>query len=222
LSYRSFDTWRTESIAEVLAGRPLRLAPGPLMMLTIAPAESMDPDFEIDANTLRERIATELNPVGGQGSWSWFPDEHSIVAAAVPSRDHEAMNYKRLFRNGVVQSVDAMLSGDIGPIATEAINELTRMAPAPRKLGFSGECFVSLDLLRSKGARVDPRGVLAHDPWVRPKPVASETVSPRSVFVPILNPNDSAKVLKHMLDKIWQASGYESCFYLTNDGQLRK
>jgi hypothetical protein len=215
-----FQALRSRLIETVLTDAPVKLVPdGPVMVLHLVPAASLDGAVRVDLHSdPQKKLLTELSPYGAN-SWSWFHDAESIATAGVAAdADKPTWSFTRLFETGAFQVVIAVGS-PLNPIFGAATKCLAKVIPALEKIGLYGRSFVSLDVLRAKGATIE-KDKFMFPPDNKGRPIAQDALSPPAQVADAPRPEDAPRLLKPMFDKIWRAAGYERCWWYDEQGNL--
>jgi hypothetical protein len=189
-----------------------------LVCVHCVPEAGISGDVRIDLANIDQR-KTHAAPIGSTGYNSHFNEDGLLRE----NRNGDALDgYLQLFRNGVVESVDAHMMVGRGRengipstfLAMSLSQFLTQTVAMWRALDIEGPACVLITLAGLKGVpfMLPANGGYYTRPFVRDPFYLPE------VMIDDLE-TDPRPQLRHALDVLWQAAGESACPYFGADGQ---
>jgi hypothetical protein len=214
---QKIERFREERLAKIRRGDlPEPLDDTAVLVFHLIPAVSFGRATEIDVFHLPDEVYELMRPINTKGD-GWGP-LYSLegFAKSTHTRDRKVMSYSLLFRNGIVEGVDAYSFAPGGPsnvrmlrpkiYESELRHAIARFGEIYEALNIPGPYFVSLALIGVKGLCFFP------DPqfdWSGLRQIASDDVvlAIRSFQAWKGDPDE---ILKPLFDQIWNACGLPS------------
>jgi schlafen family protein len=216
-------SFRSERLARLVADEgPVALLPNPKTVLHIIPLSASDPAITFDVMRLGGGAHSYFRPLYGT-AWNWRINFDGVLAYAGDEEGGDARSYTQVFRNGILEGVEAVLprrtclgeKHKIPSLAFEKtlIEGLDLYAQLSGELGIAGPFAIALSLLDVRGLQmaVDARYFESGQTIDRDNLLTGETV------VDDLPPPDQA--LKPHFDAVWNAAGWSGSLNYDDDGR---
>jgi hypothetical protein len=217
--------FRAERLAGIIANVvPVAMDPGPKFVLHLLPFDAFSSEPQYD---LRQQFPiNEFRPLSG-GSWGdRLTLEGKLVSSTQGTRSPGS--YMHLYRNGIIEIVDALLLSHVLPDTTQRyipsigferliITGVERGSRLLQQVGANGPIAVAVTLTNTKGM------VLGIDNWryeTQQSPVLNEhLVLPEAILPDLATP--IIPVMKPVLDLVWNACGMPASLYFDAEGNWR-
>jgi hypothetical protein len=208
---RSFRLTRLSMIGAGEA--PLQTTDKPTFVLHLVPLNAFDPSTQIDLRAAENNVNL-ISPVYiGTGETRYNADG---FLAYRPMYEGEVIAYTQVFRNGIIESADALIFSDEEKLIPsldfekDLFEALRRYFIFLNMAGISSSLVIMISMLGVRGLTM---GVQTIGARMRERKV----IDRNDLFIPeglIENLNvDITEALKPILDAIWNAAGYRGSIY---------
>jgi len=208
--------FRLERLARVVSGEtPAPLKEGAKIVLHVIPLSAFEPGTKFDLKSLGSD-AVRVEPMYTT-SWSHRFNFDGVLGYCSDS-------YLQVFRNGIIEAVDALLLDDergertIPSIAyeKELLEALPRFLSIQKELGVDPPLFIMLTLLGVKGyaMAVDPINSLGHDIH----PIDRDTLLVPEVMIERFG-TSPAELMRPIFDAVWNATGFSRSMNYDESGK---
>lgn len=222
--------FRAERLSDIMSGEtPVPLVDSPKIVLQIVPIESFEArDFDLKIITSDEQTQN-LPFISDAFGYSRFHNFDGYIQYARDSNHSDAYTYTQLFRNGIIEAVDASLilkpSKGYGgspyiPATYEShlIKVLTTYLATQQKLGVKPPILIMLSILGVKGHFV------LFDQLQRSF-VEGHLISKKDLLLPEIQvdtfDSNPAEILKPIFDMVANAGGWEKSPNYDEDGKRK-
>ena len=216
--------FRADRLSQIISRQtPVQLSQGAAIVLHIIPFNSFDPGARIDVAPLARNPTLILPMSTGLGGWNHRYNLDGILSWQTSPESTSAETYLQVFRNGIIEAVDAHMIGDrdgerLIPsrgYESELIEALPRLLDLQRGIGVEPPLFVMLSLLGVAGytMAVNPTVRLAH----RNYPIDREQLILPEMMVDSYGHNPS-EILRPAFDAIWNAAGFARSLNYSDEG----
>lgn len=228
---KAFEAWREKRTRDFGRTVPVPLATGPIAIVHLAAAASLDESVELDLSQSSQTILDEMLPLGAASASaaSWAYREDSIALSADRPANAPVYGYTQLFSNGIIEYAAVVPREEdsrpnLSMLTSLAVLGLARISPAPGKLGLSGPFFIGLDLI-GIGGRVVPKN--SSDAFDRAFNRGRNIFRTSTMSLPlastyVLDPDDADVHLREALHSVWRAAKHPSCPHYGKDGRRRR
>ena len=205
--------FRLERLARVVSGEtPAPLKEGAKIVLHVIPLSAFEPGTKFDLKSLGSH-AIRVEPMNTT-SWSHRFNFDGVLGYCPHS-------YLQVFRNGIIEAVDALLLDDrrgqrtIPSIAyeEELLEALPRFLSIQKELGVDPPLFIMLTLLGVKGYAMTV-GFLGHDIH----PIDRDTLMVPEVMIDRFD-TSPAELMKPIFDAVWNATGFSRSMNYDENGK---
>lgn len=216
--------FRSDRIAKIIADEtPVPLLPNPKIVLHLIPLTSFTYNNVVNLSPIKQKISS-LRPISGN-QWHNKYNFDGLVAYNQVYDKQIGLSYTQVFRNGVVEAVDAHLlklrdnEQIIFSIAYEEalIKALEGYLRLQRNFDLNPPVFVMLSLLNVKGYKMDMK-TLPYE--------TGHLIDRAHLLIPEATVEDyDAKVsdiLHPIFDVIWQACGWERSLHYDEKGNWNR
>jgi hypothetical protein len=211
--------FRAERIGRLVAGeRPIHLISGQLVCVHLVPHVAFAGAFDIDVRGAATPPQVEnIQPLYSSGlTWTFNLDRFLSYAM---SAEGGASAYLQLYRNAAVESVNSIMVRQVAgrawmmpslTFALELMELVTRLRRLMRGLAVEPPASILVSLLAVKGLRlgIDSQWNFYHSP----RPFDRDNILFRDLLLTDWEGGSMTKIVKPLLDEVWQAAGLERCF----------
>lgn len=205
--------FRAERLGKIVAGEtPTRLNDNPKIVLHIVPFGAFDPGVKIDLSQIHNLPIAPINSSG----WSDRYNFNGIL------RHYLQNGYVQVFRNGIIEAVDAHVLEEIGgnrtirmsALETELIQKLQMYFSAQKILGVEPPTFIMLSLLNILNYTI-----YAGERYFREgHPIDRDVLVIPELVVESFD-YDPAEIMKPVFDTVWNAAGWEGSINYNKEGR---
>jgi hypothetical protein len=221
---KKIKNFKVERIAGVLSGdTPVKLRDNPKVILHFVPLSSFNRVQCIDLDKVNSDPVKHLSPIYGRAhDWRFNFDGYLTYS----SFDKDFRSYVQLFRNGIIEAVEAGLirSGDNTfriPMTTfekEIIESVERYLSTLMLLEVNPPVFIFLTLLDVKGYTIPHKFQFDDD--------VSHKIDKDILSLPEVSVNnfdiDISKIMRPGFDAIWNACGFRRSMNYDENGKRKE
>jgi len=209
--------FRVERLSKIIAGEtPIALDEPPKIVLHIIPLDAFDPAKKYDLDSLD---SGSLQPIYTSG-WNHRYNFDGVLAYGQFPKSTSAHSYLQIYRNGIIEAVEAFLLRD-GVIPSVAFEEellkaLPRFLAIQKKLGVEPPLFIMLSLLGVSGyiMAVDR----ARFGWRDDYPIDRDALIVPEILIESFE-CDPAEVMRPIFNAIWNAAGWPRSMNYDENGR---
>lgn len=209
--------FRVERLSKIIAREtPIALDEPPKIVLHIIPLDAFDPAKKYDLDSLD---SGSLQPIYTPG-WNHRYNFDGVLAYGQFPKSTSAHSYLQIYRNGIIEAVEAFLLRD-GVIPSVAFEEellkaLPRFLAIQKKLGVEPPLFIMLSLLGVSGY------IMAVDRtrfgWRDDYPINRDALIVPEILIESFE-CDPAEVMRPIFDAIWNAAGWPRSMNYDENGR---
>jgi len=204
--------FRIERLSKIVAGEtPIVMPETAKLALHIVPFVAFDPAVRFDVSALFDDVI-RLGPIHSS-SWNRRHNFDGLLAYEVPREGDFAFTYLQIFRNGMIEAVEAdMLRPRNGrhiipgvAYEEELLTALSRFVDIQKKIGVEPPLFIMLSLIGVSGYTI------ATHPS-DPIPYRTQLIDRDTLIIPeVLLDSfefEPGEVMRPLFDSIWNAAGW--------------
>ena len=217
--------FKADRLGNLIAGTaPVQLEEGPKTVLHLVPISASDPTTGFDVSRIEEGIGRRQHMFVEPGSSRGRYNFDGYLSYTTPPRETTSCAYVQVFRNGSIEAVESWVIGGlkhmegvkyIAIVSYEdhLLKALPMLLEHQRQLGVEPPIILMLSLVGGiKGYAIEPTQGERRMPWYK----AEDQMIDRD---PLLLPEviidsydiEPDKVMRPILDALWNASGYPHC-----------
>jgi len=212
--------FRLERLSKIISGEtPVALDEVPKIILHIIPFGAFDPAAKFDVSSL-VRDTGLLQPMSAP-NWSHRHNFDGLLTYGQYSISPYAYTYLQIFRNGIIEAVNAFLLSDGSSIPSQQyekglLDGLKRFFSIQKKLGVEPPLFIMLTLLGVAGytMAVDRARLIWHSDY----PIDRDSLLIPEVMVENFE-CDPAEVMRPAFDAVWNAAGWPRSMNYDDEGK---
>jgi hypothetical protein len=213
--------FRIERLSKIIAGEtPVLLNETAKIILHIIPFGAFNPVARFDVSSLASDVG-KLQPISAPG-WDTRHNFDGYLSFKNP------LTYLQVFRNGIIEAVDASIMEPEGSELTipsllferKLLDALPRFLAIQRQLGVEPPLFIILSLLGVSGYTM---GVNANyvDPTFTCHPIDRDALLLPKIILEKFDCNPS-EVMRPIFDAIWNAAGWPRSMHYNENGERVK
>lgn len=215
--------FRSDRLAQILANEtPVRLSMGPKVVLHLIPVESFISNKLVNINLIKEKIKV-LNSSYCTECLSRYNFDGAVSYIKVVGRDIY-LGYTQIFRNGVIEGVDTLLSSFIGREEEFCIDELEKILinaldnylDTQNYLDLNPPIFVMVSLIDVAGFYIRYGNISKHLCETLHSIDRDHLIITEKIVEDLSA--KSSEILQPIFDDIWRACGWERSFNYDKEG----
>lgn len=202
--------FRAERVSLILSQQtPVPLIAGPRTVVHVIPFSAFMATQAFDVSRKYDPNFLPILPIARSNGYNFRHNFDGIVTYTASPKNEPSLSYLQLFRNGIIESVDAqMLGTDNGALMMhgqsweeQLLGAVTQYFNVQSSLGVVPPVLVMVSLLSVRGAKMYERhfpgaDVVNRDHLLAPEALADSFIS------------DPGQLFKPAFDSIWNAFGY--------------
>jgi len=215
--------FRTARLGNIIAGEiPVALLTNPKMVLHIVPLEAFDPAARFDLSILASNLRN-LRPINASGtSFRYNLDGFLTFSVVEPPRT--ASSYVQVFRNGIIEAVEASLLDDrdagIPSLSyeQELLEALPRFLCCQEQLGVKPPLFIMATMLGVRGYTLAVSKRLSGIGRRHVHHIDRDVLTVPEVLVESFD-CDPHQIMKPVFDAVWNAAGWKRSMNYNDEGR---
>ena len=221
--------FRTERLGRLLAGdTPVPLTDTSLVCVHVIPHAAFAGAIDVDLQLVSKQGERLLPFYSRFQNWTFNLDGFITFS---PTANGPNSSYLQVYRNGSIETVNSVMfipRGERGRItlpcltfADELNGFLERVGYLMKEIAVEPPASIFVSLLGARGVVLGVSSVLTFQRGLQPTPFDRDTLLFRDLLLTDWDGGDTRKILKPLLDEVWQAAGFSRCLDYDDQGNWK-